>query len=103
MDEFKKIEVDVTCQWTEDPPVYRIYLDSDLITERTFSWPGYQNYIREHLICNLHYGIHKIKIENCSSHGHFEIKNFTYDGRTDRIHPNYIDPLKQEITFIVSK
>ena len=97
----RHIDVSVYCHWSEEPPVYRIYVDSDLITERTFSYPGYQNYIIEHLVCNLEPGIHTVRIENCSKTGKFELEQFRSDGNKDMEHPNYFDPERNKITFIV--
>jgi len=100
MEVFRHIKVDVTCHWSETPPVYRIYVNSDLITERTFSWPGYQNFIRENIVCHLEKGIHKLRIENCNGSGNFELKNFEVDG-ANCMHPNHIDPTNKEITFVL--
>jgi len=100
MEVFRHITVDVTCHWSDIPPVYRIYVDSDLITERVFSWPGYHNYIKENLICHLNSGIHKLRIQNCTGSGTFELKNFEVDG-VNCMHPNHVDPTMQEITFML--
>jgi len=102
MEAFKHIKVDVNCHWSETPPAYRIYVDSDLLTERTFSWPGYQNYIRENLICNLNPGIHSVRIENCSANGSFTLTNLEVEGDTNCLHPNHTDPEGKQLTFIVN-
>jgi hypothetical protein len=70
-----QITVDVKCSWSDRPPVYRLYVDNELMTERTFAWPGYQVFIKENLICDLEAGKHFIKLENCSSTGFFELEN----------------------------
>lgn len=103
MEELRHIRVSVKCHWSEFPPVYRIYVNSDLMTERTFSWPGYRNYIRENLVCRLEPGIHTVRIENCSGHGKFELEpeSFEVDGNFERRHPNHHDPTYQQIIFIV--
>ncbi len=82
MDDFKHINVNVACHGAENV-IYRIYVDEDMITERTFVWPGYKNFIRENLICLLDPGIHKLTIENCSKAGHFELSNFTLNDNTN--------------------
>ena len=99
----RQIDVSVYCHWSETPPVYRIYVNSELMAERTFSWPGYQVYIREHLVCNLDPGIHTVTLENCSQNGKFELEQFWSDGPRDTEHPNYFDPERKKITFIVNQ
>jgi hypothetical protein len=96
------IKADVFCHWSENPPVYRIYVNGDMLTERTFGWPGYQVFIRENIICNLEVGIHVIRIENCSPSGSFELKNLMIEGGPAAIHPNYT-PTSTEITFLVEQ
>lgn len=83
MDDFKHIKVNVFCHKADTPPVYRIYVDDDLITERTFIWPGFKNYIRENLVCTLEPGTHRLTIENCSKMGYFELSGFEIDGNTN--------------------
>lgn len=73
------ITVDVKCPWSEDSPVYRLYVDDDMITERTFGWPGYRVYITENIICDLEQGRHVIRIENCSPKGAFNLENLNIE------------------------
>ena len=63
------IDVDVWCQHTDSSPVYRVYVDNDMLTERTFIWPGARNYITEHIEVDIEPGVHQVRIENCSGHG----------------------------------
>ena len=92
MEEFKHIKVSVECHKADAPPTYRIYVDNDLITERTFGWPGYKNYIRENLICNLEPGIHQLVIENPTMQGYFELKDFELNGDTNCVISKEADP-----------
>lgn len=32
------IQFDVDCQWDQDPPRYRLYVNDELFTERTWIW-----------------------------------------------------------------
>lgn len=70
----RHVRFDVHCHWSGDPPVYRIYVDDDMIVERTFGWAGYNHYIQENLICDLAPGVHRVKIENCSNSGNFQLQ-----------------------------
>lgn len=82
MDDFKHIKVNVGFHQA-DQAIYRIYVDTDLITERTFSWPGYKTFIRENLICTLQPGNHTLTVENCSRVGYFELSDFSLDGNNN--------------------
>ena len=44
---FVKLNVDLKCQWEGLPPDYRIYVDDEMFTERTYRWeePFYLNEI----------------------------------------------------------
>ena len=74
-----KLEVDVYGHWSDNPPIYRIYVDNEMLTERTFGWPSYQNYITEHIYCDLDTGVHTLSLENLSADGRFELDKFTVD------------------------
>lgn len=36
---FVRAEFDIYCNWEGIPPVYRIYVNEELFTERTWAWP----------------------------------------------------------------
>ena len=71
-----KLEVDVHAHWNENPPVYRLYVDDEIFTERTFSWVSYQYYLTEHLCCNFSTGVHTLKLENLNTESSFELDAF---------------------------
>jgi hypothetical protein len=77
-----KLEVDVYSHWSDNPPIYRIYVDNEMLVERTFGWPSYQNYITEHMYCDLDTGVHTLCLENLDSNSRFELENFTIDKNT---------------------
>jgi hypothetical protein len=59
------ISVDVWCDYDDFvKPAYRVYVDSDMLTERTFIWKSASQYIREHIEVNLETGSHYLTIEN---------------------------------------
>ena len=74
-----KLEIDVYSHWSDNPPMYRIYVDNEMLVERTFGWPSYQNYIREHMYCDLATGVHTLCLENLDSDSRFELEYFTVD------------------------
>ncbi|CAB4133626.1 hypothetical protein UFOVP257_348 [uncultured Caudovirales phage] len=99
------IVADVHCHWSNTPPSYRLYVDEDMLYERTFGWAGYQSYIEERIVCELDAGIHVLRVENCSdlSKGasRFYFNNVLVDGNQIMQHPNYDDPEGKQWTFIV--
>jgi hypothetical protein len=74
-----KLEVDVHGHWSDSPPIYRIYVDNEMMIERTFGWPSYQNYITEHMYCDLDTGVHTLSLENLDTNSRFELDHFTLD------------------------
>jgi len=59
---------------------YRLYIDSDLITERTWIWPVNQIFIREHIIAELQPGKHSVLVETCDGTADFQIRSLTVNG-----------------------
>jgi hypothetical protein len=74
-----KLEIDVYGHWSDNPPIYRIYVDNEMLVERTFGWPSYQNYITEHMYCDLNTGVHTLCLENLDTNSRFELEYFTVD------------------------
>jgi hypothetical protein len=74
-----KLEVDVYGHWSDNPPDYRIYVNDEMMIERTFGWPSYQNYITEHMYCNLDTGVHTLRLENLDANSRFDLASFTVD------------------------
>ena len=65
-------------------PTYRIYVDGDLITERTYLWNNNHEYVREHIIVYLEPGNHTLKLEKVRSAGSlcdFYLKNFAINNQ----------------------
>ena len=76
-----ELSIEVHCLYAKHGPRYRVYVDQDLLTERTFIWDSGKQYIEEHLIVNLKPGQHRIRIENVDPDlGIITTKNLTLDG-----------------------
>lgn len=75
------IDIDVWCKWTGTPPVYRVYVDNEMLTERDFIWETSRHYIREHIEVTLDAGWHEVRIENCSGHSEFITNNIVVNGK----------------------
>ena len=65
--------------WSDNPPIYRMYVDNEMLVERTFGWPSYQTYITEHMYCDLDTGVHTLCLENLDTNSRFELEYFTVD------------------------
>lgn len=76
-----KLQVAVHAHWNDTAPVYRIYVDDDLLTERTFGYPSYQFYILEHIVCDLDDGVHYLRLVNLNNNSRFELQDFQVDDR----------------------
>lgn len=76
-----RVSVDVYCVATDDgEPAYRVYVDQDLLTERTWIWPTYEVYIKENIEVNLEPGVHQVSVEKIGTLGSFAVKNLIVDG-----------------------
>jgi hypothetical protein len=60
-----EIKFDVHCHHGDELylPGYRVYLDDDLLTERTFVWSGKNEYIEELATVRLSPGQHLLKVD----------------------------------------
>jgi hypothetical protein len=96
-----KLEVDVHAHWSGDPPVYRIYVNHEMLIERTFGWPSYQMYLTEHISCDLDTGVHTLTLENLDTASRFELDNFKIN--TQPVNKNLLktNGAKTEWRFIV--
>ena len=74
------ITVDISCSYTGAPPVYRVFVDSELLTERTFIWDSQTQYVRERIQVNLASGVHWLSIENPDESAEFTVSNIQVDG-----------------------
>jgi len=63
-----------------DNPRYRVYVDKDLLTERDFTWPAHEIYVKENIEVNLPAGKHSVRIEQVGTNGKIHAKNVTVDG-----------------------
>ena len=57
------VSVDVLCDWQTEVQSYRVYVDNDLLTERTYLWHNPEQYVRENIIVELDSGVHTLTIE----------------------------------------
>lgn len=58
-----QLSIDILCDWVGYAPAYRLFIDGDLITERTYIWDNQSSFVREHVSVDLESGTHCIKLE----------------------------------------
>lgn len=81
-----RIEVDVYCDWQSDPQAYRLWLDGELFTERTYIWDNPRSWVREILVAELDFGEHEIVIEPVDPNFKgFSLRNFAIDNVFQRL------------------
>jgi hypothetical protein len=92
-----KITADIYCDHnfrplefaTDGEKSYRVYVNDDLITERTYIWHNNEYFVRENIVVRLPAGEHKFKVVPAYPFFNvFFFKNFTvndqlqlYDGQ----------------------
>lgn len=75
------LTVDVYCQKThEGSLIYRLYVNDDLLTERTWRWPVYKTYINEIIEVELEPGSHSVRLVNAD--GNITFNNVTINKKT---------------------
>lgn len=63
----------------QESPKYRVYVDGDLLVERTFVWDNNKNFIQENLVLILESGAHTLKIERVPGNAEFRVDNCFVD------------------------
>jgi hypothetical protein len=77
----KTIQISADVYSTTEDVSYRIYVDNDLMTERTFKWPHRKYYIEEHLVIKAEKGTtHTIRVESAKESNVFSLRNIIVDG-----------------------
>jgi len=78
------VQVDLHCKWEKSPPMYRLYVNDELFSERNYIWQAGE-YIRENLVMNAPSGSYRIRIETPSDF-HFKLRNLRcIDGKAQII------------------
>lgn len=80
-----KLTADVMCDWFGYEPIYRVYVDGYLITERSYIWDNSYEFIREHVVVDIAPGPHTFVVEPIlfpGSNATFKVQNFTVNGKS---------------------
>jgi hypothetical protein len=73
------ITIDVYCTLADNAPAYRLFVDDELLTERSWIWPSYEVFIKENITVDIDEGQHNIKL--IGKNGKFTFKNITVNNR----------------------
>ena len=72
------VKCDVYCDWKDQPPVYRLFVNSELFAERTYIWQ--QQYLEELIPIYAEPGKYEIRYELVPpSQAKLQIKNLRVD------------------------
>jgi len=70
------------CDWQGVPPVYRLYVDDELLTERTYRFKNTELTLGERMPLNISAGVHYMRIVNVyPERGTFKVANFKVNGK----------------------
>jgi hypothetical protein len=76
---FVKLNVDLHCDWKKTPPPYRLYVNDELFTERTYIWGGTQ-YLQEIISLSAPPGRYSLRIDNLGdSDCKFKLRNLSVE------------------------
>ena len=60
--QYVRVVCNVACEWEGLPPIYRVYVNEELFTERTWTWKD-DLYLREEIQINAEPGDYRIRYE----------------------------------------
>lgn len=85
------IAIDISCEWTDQPPRYRVFVNDELFVERTFVW-NTEKYLEETLNIQGPAGKYQIRCENVDPElGEFRFKNTRLLRGTGSLYKNTLE------------
>lgn len=75
-----QLQFDLYCGDHATKPGYRVYINDDLLTERTYLWNNAEEFVQEHCELRLPAGTHRLKIQSVNGAGEFIAKNVVLNG-----------------------
>jgi hypothetical protein len=84
-----QIQCDVYCKWDGNDTRYRLYVNDELFTERTWRWPGKDYYLQELIVIEAPPGLYEIKYKLLEPSGSkLKIKNIQVVSNNAVLHDN---------------
>ena len=77
--QFIKVHFNIDCKWKAGPPpAYRVFVNDELFTERTWIWKDY--YINEMLQIEAEPGQYRVRVEAVQPvGGKFKVRNYSIE------------------------
>lgn len=74
------LTIEVYCNRGEGEPSYRVFVDDEMLTERSWVWPAYEIFITENIEVDLPPGAHRLSVRECNCDPVFHTQNMTING-----------------------
>ena len=82
-----QVQCDVYCKWDGSDTRYRVYINNELFTERSWIWSGKEYYLEEIITIEAPPGLYKIKYELLEpSDSKLKIRNMRVASKNAAIH-----------------
>jgi hypothetical protein len=86
-----QVHCDVYCKWDGNDTRYRLYINDELFTERTWIWPGKDYYLEEVIPIEAPPGLYKIRYELLEPTGSkLKLRNMRVATKNAAIHEDQI-------------
>jgi hypothetical protein len=84
-----QVQCNVFCKWDGNDTRYRVYVNDELFTERSWIWSGKEYYLEEIITIEAPPGLYEIKYELLEpTHSKLGIKNMQVTSGNATIHKN---------------
>ena len=85
-----QVHCDVYCKWDGNDTRYRLYVNDELFTERSWIWSGKEYYLEEIITIEAPPGQYEIKYELVTpTHSELGIKNMQVTNGDARLHKHF--------------
>lgn len=84
-----QVQADVYCMWDGSDTRYRLYVNNELFTERTWIWPAQEYFLQEVISIEAPPGLYEIKYDLLQpTQSQLKIKNVQVIGGQAKLHEN---------------
>ena len=78
---FTEVQVDVYCTMRHAESAYRVYINDELLSERTVRWPIAKYYVEENIVATLPAGQYTVTVEPARTDGRYVARNLRINGK----------------------
>lgn len=84
-----QVQADVHCKWDGNETRYRLYVNKELFTERSWIWPAKDYFLQEVITIEAPPGLYEIRYELLQpTESRLKVKNLQVISGTARLHEN---------------